>query len=101
MTDGHTALQTGFRVRGRVQGVGFRWWTCRRAADLGLRGVVLNQADGSVEVHAVGERESVERFEADLAEGPPGSRVDGVDRIPSDRSLPGVFEIVSDFGIIR
>lgn len=98
--DEQTALQMGFRVQGRVQGVGFRWWTRRTAAYLGLGGVVLNRTDGSVEVHAVGERESVERFEARLAEGPPGSRVDGVERVPSDRPLPDVFEIVSDFGYI-
>ncbi len=100
MTDEHAALQVGFRVQGKVQGVGFRWWTRRTAVDLGLRGVVVNRTDGSVEVHVAGDRESVERFEAYLADGPPGSRVDGVERVPSDRSLPGAFEIVSDFGII-
>ncbi len=101
MTGEHTALQLGFRVRGRVHGVGFRWWTRRTAVDLGLRGVVLNRADGTVEVHAAGESESVERFAAQLAAGPPGSRVDGVERVPSDRSLPAAFEIVSDFGVTR
>jgi hypothetical protein len=43
----------------------------------------------------------VQRFEAQLAAGPPGSRVDGVERVPSDRSLPAAFEIVSDFGVTR
>ena len=100
MTDEHTALQLGFRVQGRVQGVGFRWWTRRTAADLGLRGVVLNRRDGSVEVHALGKVESVERLAALLAEGPPGSRVDAVERLVSDRSLPDDFEIISGSGII-
>jgi len=99
MTDEQTALQVGFRIRGRVQGVGFRWWTRRTAAELGLCGVVMNRMDGGVEVHAVGEAETVQSFEARLAEGPPGSRVDSVDRVPSDRPLPDAFEIVSDFGL--
>ena len=100
MTDEHTALQVGFRVKGRVQGVGFRWWTRRTAAGLGLRGVVLNHMDGSVEVHAGGDEESVALFAAHLAEGPPGARVDGVERFPSERSLPSEFEIISEFGIM-
>ena len=100
MTEKQTALQVGFRIQGRVQGVGFRWWTRRVAGDLGLRGVVLNRTDGSVEVHAAGDRESVERLEAQLGDGPPGSRVDGVERVSSDRPLPADFEIVSNFGIL-
>ena len=100
MTDEHTALQVGFRVKGRVQGVGFRWWARRMAAGLGLRGVVLNHMDGSVEVHAGGDEESVALFAAHLSQGPPGARVDGVERFPSERSLPSEFVIVSEFGVI-
>ena len=54
--------QRGFRVCGRVQGVGFRWWTRRRASDLGLRGTVRNRPDGSVEIHAAGEPDMLEAF---------------------------------------
>ncbi len=54
--------QRGFRVRGRVQGVGFRWWTRRKASDLGLRGTVRNRPDGSVEVHVAGDVETLEAF---------------------------------------
>ena len=100
MTDEHTARQVGFRVKGRVQGVGFRWWARRMAAGLGLRGVILNHMDGSVEVHAGGDEESVALFAAHLAQGPPGARVDGVERFPSGRSLPNEFEIISEFGLI-
>ncbi len=86
--------QRGFRVHGRVQGVGFRWWTCRRGSDLGLRGTVRNRPDGTVEVHAAGELEQLEVFAAALGIGPRSARVDGVDGVRSDGSLPARFEII-------
>ena len=43
-------------VSGRVQGVGFRWWTRARALELGLRGSATNLPDGRVEVVAEGQR---------------------------------------------
>ena len=86
--------QRGFRVRGRVQGVYFRWWTRRRAADLGLRGTVHNRPDGTVEVHAAGEPETLEAFAAELEIGPPSARVEGVDGFESDEILPTGFEII-------
>lgn len=46
-------------VRGRVQGVGFRWWTRARALELGLVGHARNLPDGRVEVSAQGSEESV------------------------------------------
>lgn len=46
-------------VRGRVQGVGFRWWTRARALELGLVGHARNLPDGRVEVNAQGAQESV------------------------------------------
>ena len=86
--------QRGFRVRGWVQGVGFRWWTRRRASDLGLRGTVRNRPDGSVEVHAAGEAATLEAFAAELGVGPLGARVEGVDGFRSEGSLPRNFEII-------
>lgn len=47
-------------VRGRVQGVGFRWWTRARALELGLTGSASNLDDGRVEVVAEGPREACE-----------------------------------------
>lgn len=69
-------------VRGRVQGVGFRWWTRARALELGLVGHARNMPDGRVEVVAQGRRRSVEALVELLREDPstrsrPG-RVDGV-----------------------
>ncbi len=48
------------RVRGRVQGVGFRWWTRSRALELGLTGTATNLDDGRVEVVAEGPRSACE-----------------------------------------
>ena len=76
----------GFRVHGRVQGVGFRWWTQRTARELGLGGSVRNLPDGGVEVHAVGPVDVVVRLERALRQGPPASRVERVEEIPADPS---------------
>ncbi|MFI9592269.1 acylphosphatase [Nonomuraea sp. NPDC052265] len=65
-------------VRGRVQGVGFRWWTRARALELGLTGWARNTDDGRVEVVAEGPREACVKL-LELLKGcdTPG-RVDGV-----------------------
>ncbi len=65
-------------VSGRVQGVGFRFFVTRAAAIEGLHGWVRNLPDGLVEAQAEGEFESLERFERQLRQGPPASRVDDV-----------------------
>lgn len=86
--DGAPLACRGYRVRGRVQGVGFRWWTRRIAEELGVGGSVRNLADGSVEVHACGSAEAVERLGALLRAGPPGARVDRVDSVDPDPGMP-------------
>lgn len=67
-------------VEGHVQGVGFRWWTVHQARSLGLCGWVRNCRDGSVEVLAVGERETLARFERLCWQGPSAARVTSVRR---------------------
>jgi acylphosphatase len=67
-----------FRVRGRVQGVGFRYFALDAARRDGINGHVTNQDDGSVEAVAEGEAEAVERFERALRRGPSQSRVEQV-----------------------
>jgi acylphosphatase len=54
MSEGEEAARLTVWVHGRVQGVGFRWWVCDRAADLGLVGSATNLPDGEVEVVAEG-----------------------------------------------
>ncbi len=63
-------------VRGRVQGVGFRYFARQRAEVWGVSGFVRNQPDGSVEIHAEGASEALSAFEADLRQGPSFGRVD-------------------------
>lgn len=69
-----------FRVVGRVQGVGFRWFVQLRAEELGLSGWVRNRPDGSVEVAVAGDDSALDRLEAALREGPPHARVSAVER---------------------
>jgi acylphosphatase len=88
-----------FRVTGRVQGVGYRYFAQLMARAEGLSGWVQNQPDGSVEVMAEGDGESVLRFEAKLRRGPAGARVDQVrvdEDVPSGR--PGEFVVASAYG---
>ena len=71
-------------VRGRVQGVGFRWYVLDQAQSLGVRGWVANTPDGSVEVVGLASAETLDRFEALLAKGPPAARVQRLE----SRSIP-------------
>ena len=71
-------------IEGRVQGVGFRWWTVRQATALGLAGWVRNRRDGSVEALAIGELEVIEVFALACAEGPRAADVRAVRRRPAE-----------------
>ena len=66
------------RLRGRVQGVGFRWFVRHEARGLGLAGRVRNLRDGSVEIEVAGDPESVEELKARVRRGPPGATVAGL-----------------------
>jgi acylphosphatase len=80
MTSTEKAIEARrFLVRGRVQGVGFRWFVEREAHILGIAGWVRNNHDGSVEVLAQGTRDQLSGLHAWLREGPPAARVDAVE----------------------
>ena len=68
-----------FLIAGRVQGVGFRYFTADAAACEGISGWVRNLPDRRVEIAAEGDAEAVERFERKIRHGPPGARVDQVE----------------------
>ena len=76
MPDGEVRLTAW--VRGRVQGVGFRWWTRGRALALGLSGYASNLADGRVEVVAEGPRADCARLLDALRSGESPGWVDSV-----------------------
>lgn len=71
------------RIQGRVQGVGYRWWTVGEARRLGLCGWARNRADGTVEVLAIGEPEAVEALARACQHGPPAAQVESVRRQPA------------------
>lgn len=70
-----------FFITGRVQGVGFRYFTQRIAAKHQVTGYVKNLTDGRVEAFAEGTRTDIENFKLDLATGPAFSRVEGIEEI--------------------
>jgi acylphosphatase len=67
-----------FTVRGRVQGVGYRYFAVETALRLGVRGYVRNLSGGDVEVHAEAESGVLAAFRAELERGPTMSRVSEV-----------------------
>jgi acylphosphatase len=67
------------RVRGRVQGVGFRYSAIQEARRFGITGWVRNDAGGDVEVWAEGPPEKLAAFSRWLQKGPPYARVETVD----------------------
>ena len=71
-------------VTGRVQGVGFRYWTHHTATALGLTGWVRNLSDGSVEVMADGELATLQKLEKELWQGPVSSSVSSVTPCETD-----------------
>jgi acylphosphatase len=80
-------------VKGRVQGVGFRWWTRARALELGLVGNATNLDDGRVEVVAEGPREACEQLLVLLRGGTTPGRVAFVaDRWGEPRGETGFVE---------
>lgn len=85
-----------FRVVGRVQGVGFRFFAQEAASRDGIAGWVRNLPDGSVEVVAEGEAEAVNRLERHLWRGPSRAHVDDVlvERLDPSGRL-GMFDIRS------
>jgi len=84
-----------FVVRGRVQGVGFRWFVMVEAGRLGLEGYVRNLPDSSVEVVARGAREAMRELEEALTRGPSTARVDGVEKqeVTHEIQLPNPFDM--------
>jgi acylphosphatase len=87
-------MRTRLVVRGRVQGVGFRWATVEQGRRLGLAGWARNLPDGSVEVVADGPEDAVIRLRDWCRHGPPSARVSNVEETPApDDALAGEFRV--------
>jgi len=71
-------------VRGRVQGVGFRWFVDHEARQLGLSGWVRNNIDGTVELLAMGAEQQLATLKRRLQQGPRAARVDEVQELPAE-----------------
>ena len=87
MSDEASQLRA-FRITGKVQGVFFRVWTRDTALEMGLRGMVRNHNDGSVEAWAAGSPKVLDAFELRLWEGPEGASVEGVERGEPTGEIP-------------
>lgn len=74
-----TKIARLYRVRGRVQGVGFRYFAEHSASALGLSGWVRNDDDGTVQVYAIGEPAQLAELTGLLWKGPRWAEVRGVD----------------------
>lgn len=72
-----------FRIEGRVQGVGYRWWAVGEARALGLRGWVRNRHDGWVELLAIGAPSAVHALELACRRGPTAAAVTVLRRTPA------------------
>ncbi len=81
-------------VRGRVQGVGYRYFVIRVASEAGLTGWVSNERDGTVRCVAEGPRQSLEALLGALRDGPRGARVETV----SETWLPATGSF-GEFGV--
>lgn len=88
-TPDHPIEARRFKVRGRVQGVGFRWFVEREAHMLGISGWVRNNPDSSVEVLAMGTRDQLAGLRSRLRQGPRAARVDNVEELEA-RPIEGL-----------
>ncbi|MBC7287757.1 MAG: acylphosphatase [Armatimonadetes bacterium] len=83
-------------VKGRVQGVGFRYFVQRHAVRLGLSGWVRNRVDGTVELEAEGNRQALAELLRLVQAGPPMAHVTDVQAVwmPARGDLPHPFQVV-------
>lgn len=72
----------------RVQGVGFRFESHLQFVDLGLTGKAENAQDGSVEIEATGEEESLQKFIEWAKQGPVGAKISNVEVKEIDNNAP-------------
>jgi acylphosphatase len=79
-------------VKGRVQGVGFRWLVHREAGARGLKGWVRNAESGEVEIMVAGSADKLAELRSVLQRGSRGSRVDAVQESDMDEAIADGLE---------
>jgi acylphosphatase len=92
--EGERRRSVRVRIEGRVQGVGYRYWTEGRAMELGLAGWVRNRRDGSVEAVFAGPADGVAELLHWCREGPRGARVAAVIVLEEDCEAGQDFEVL-------
>jgi acylphosphatase len=75
----HSLIARTFRVSGRVQGVGFRYYVQHWAVELDIKGFVRNTPEDAVECYAIGTESQMERFKERLSKGPRMAFIERVD----------------------
>ncbi|MBI3998682.1 MAG: acylphosphatase [Armatimonadetes bacterium] len=89
-------VRVRLRLRGLVQGVGFRFFVQRRGRALGLAGFVRNLSDGGVEIAAEGPPADVQALIDSVRQGPPGAAVSEVTMVWEDPHMDAEFMIRAD-----
>jgi acylphosphatase len=87
-------------IRGRVQGVGFRYWVEQQATARGLEGWVRNRRDGSVEALFAGPADVVADMVALCRRGPSSARVDAIQDEPATSEAPNLRRAGEGFSVL-
>lgn len=90
MSDGHHVIKH-LKIEGRVQGVGFRYFTRKAAEKYSVNGWVKNMSDGTVETVLAGEERHVVDMIEKLKSGPAAARVSRIEEMSID-DKPGDFQ---------
>jgi acylphosphatase len=90
---GRSVIARRYFVRGRVQGVGFRYFAQRAASELGVNGYTRNLDDGRVEVYALGTPQQLSDLAGRLWKGPRMSDVRGVEEVEAAVQQYDTFHI--------
>jgi len=87
-------------IRGRVQGVGYRYWVEQQATAHALEGWVRNRRDGSVEALFSGSEDVVSNMVASCRRGPSSARVDAVDEHPGNADALNLRRVGERFSVL-
>ncbi len=93
LTEETADIAVRVRIEGRVQGIGFRYWTVEQATELGLRGWVRNRFDGNVEAVFAGPGPVVAEMVRRCHRGPPYARITRVEETEEPGAVAAGFHV--------